>query len=257
MTVEQQGQRIKKQRLVVDAMNVLDLKQCTLERDFLGPEILDPIQKKKKKTPGYFTKCGILIPYALKSQKLIDSTLYAGLSLSTCILNLLLEQNEPSVVFLSGNNIYKECLKFASQVVAQRGFKTCFFSNSIEEDVEFVSSITDIPKSTLIVDGILGGLLANEEEKAQVLELIKWTKKQTSKILSLNIQSGLDGDTAKPILNISVRADYIVALGLPFLGLIKQKIPEIFICDTNQALISPQNMGKLYLHRLCARLYLK
>lgn len=83
--------------------------------------------------------------------------------------------------------------------------------------VESASAIrSEIMHSGIIVDALLGTGL-DREVSGLYRDLILLMNESSKKILSLDIPSGINGDTGE-IMGAAVRADYTVAYGLPKIG---------------------------------------
>ncbi|RLB75081.1 MAG: bifunctional ADP-dependent NAD(P)H-hydrate dehydratase/NAD(P)H-hydrate epimerase [Deltaproteobacteria bacterium] len=113
-------------------------------------------------------------------------------------------------VFILGNvNKYKGAAKKNFDIISR-----------LEIDIRHIESIKSIKSDVLdcdaIVDAIFGTGLARNVESLHknVIQLINKSRK---KVLSVDIPSGINGDTGK-IMGVSVKADYTVTFGLPKIG---------------------------------------
>lgn len=87
-------------------------------------------------------------------------------------------------------------------------------------DVKMVASLDDIREDFSRVDGIVDGLFGtglDREIKGIHQEIITLVNGAGKKVLSLDIPSGIDGNTGS-VLGIAVKADYTIAFGLPKVG---------------------------------------
>jgi NAD(P)H-hydrate epimerase len=71
----------------------------------------------------------------------------------------------------------------------------------------------------VIVDGLLGTGLAGDVREP-VASAIRWINKQLSKVIAIDLPSGLDSDTGE-VHGVCVRANVTVAMGLPKIGLLR------------------------------------
>ena len=85
----------------------------------------------------------------------------------------------------------------------------------------------------LIVDGLLG-YRPEDPPQGQIAELIQWTNRQLSPVLSLEVPSGLDADSGVPARH-TIRASATLALALPITGILenqaRSQVGEIFLAD--------------------------
>ena len=94
--------------------------------------------------------------------------------------------------------------------------------------------LTDPPSgSELILDGLVGYSLRGAP-RGRTAELIEWTNKQITPVLSLDLPSGLDADRGLVYKN-TIRASATVTLALPKVGLLagnaRPMAGEIFLAD--------------------------
>ena len=76
----------------------------------------------------------------------------------------------------------------------------------------------------LIIDGLFGTGLSRDISP-EVIKYIQWINQFNSKVLSIDIPSGLNGDTGD-ISSIAVKADKTITFGYPKLGMILKKGPK-------------------------------
>jgi len=75
-------------------------------------------------------------------------------------------------------------------------------------DEDPVATLDDLPEPAIIVDGLLGTGLSSEV-RAPADGVIDWINRQDVPVIAIDIPSGLDSDTGKP-LGCAVRADATV-----------------------------------------------
>ena len=76
----------------------------------------------------------------------------------------------------------------------------------------------------LIIDGLFGTGLSRAISP-EIIEYIRWINQSNSKVLAIDIPSGLNGDTGE-VSSIAVKADMTITFGYPKLGMILKKGPE-------------------------------
>ena len=76
----------------------------------------------------------------------------------------------------------------------------------------------------LIIDGLFGTGLSRSFN-LEILKYIRWINQSNSKVLSIDIPSGLNGDTGE-VSSIAVKADKTITFGYPKLGMILKKGPQ-------------------------------
>lgn len=116
---------------------------------------------------------------------------------------------EPKVFILGEKNKFKGAAKKNFEITSKLPIKTKNLKSLKHLDSE-------ISHCDVIVDGIFGTGLARDVEGVykDVINLINKSGKQ---ILSLDIPSGINGNTGR-IMGTSVKSDYTIAFGLPKLG---------------------------------------
>ena len=97
----------------------------------------------------------------------------------------------------------------------------------------------------LIIDGLFGTGLSRTIS-SEIFKYIRWINQSNSKVLAIDIPSGLNGDTGE-ISSIAVKADKTITFGYPKLGMILKKGPEycgqIIEADIGFPKISDTNLG--------------
>jgi len=76
----------------------------------------------------------------------------------------------------------------------------------------------------LIIDGLFGTGLSRAI-RPKIFKYIQWVNQSNSKVLAIDIPSGLNGDTGD-ISSIAVKADKTITFGYPKLGMILKKGPK-------------------------------
>jgi len=76
----------------------------------------------------------------------------------------------------------------------------------------------------LIIDGLFGTGLSRDIGP-EILKYIRWVNQSNSKVLAIDIPSGLNGDTGE-VSSIAVKADKTITFGYPKLGMILKKGPK-------------------------------
>jgi len=80
-----------------------------------------------------------------------------------------------------------------------------------------IKPVSKIGKCDVIVDGLLGYNIAGAP-RGRYADLIMEANKNKAKIVSYDLPSGMDPDSGK-MVNVGVRANYILTLALPKMGL--------------------------------------
>ena len=115
-------------------------------------------------------------------------------------------------VYLMGNPAqYKGAGKANYEIALNMGFEIKSLKEEKKEKI-----IHEIKNADLVVDAILGTGLTREVEGVYA-EVIGFINQYAKKILSLDIPSGINGDTGK-IMGTAVKADYTVTFGVPKVG---------------------------------------
>jgi NAD(P)H-hydrate epimerase len=81
----------------------------------------------------------------------------------------------------------------------------------------------------LIIDAIIGYSL-NSAPRGNAQKMITWTNKQSAKILSLDVPSGVNSTTGE-IYGEFIKADRTLTLALPKTGLLTKLTGELFLAD--------------------------
>ena len=76
----------------------------------------------------------------------------------------------------------------------------------------------------LIIDGLFGTGLSRAI-RPKIFKYIQWVNQSNSKVLAIDIPSGLNGDTGE-VSSIAVKADKTITFGYPKLGMILKKGPK-------------------------------
>ena len=84
-------------------------------------------------------------------------------------------------------------------------------------------------KSDLIIDAIIGYSLKSAP-RGKALEMINWANQQNTKILSLDVPSGVDSTTGKTYGEF-IKADRTLTLALPKTGLLPEIVGDLFLAD--------------------------
>jgi hydroxyethylthiazole kinase-like uncharacterized protein yjeF len=191
--------------------------------------------------------------FLIKEELLMEN---AGLSAYTVILNEFGTKDKRFVVVCgSGNNggdglvLARKLLSAGASVhifllgdrskfkgAAKRNLEIALTLPLDVEDVRSLGSLqSTISRCDAIVDAIFGTGL-EREVKGIYKEIINLINKSKKTVFSLDIPSGINGDTGKP-MGVSVMADYTVSFGAPKLGNILY--PGFDRC------------GKLYISHIC------
>ena len=97
----------------------------------------------------------------------------------------------------------------------------------------------------LIIDGLLGTGLTRPIE-TKIFKYIQWVNQSNSKVLAIDIPSGLNGDTGE-VSSIAVKANKTITFGYTKLGMILKKGPEycgeIIVKDIGFPEISENELG--------------
>lgn len=169
----------------------------------------------------------------------------AGRNLAELTMKVLGAGVTPNILILAGKGGNGGGGICAARHLINKGYnvKVCFTSK------ENLTSITEyqihILKSTnakiisveelrnekpdLIIDAIIGYNL-NGEPDGEALELIKWTKKQLSIVISLDVPSGIDATIGK-IYQYYIKPDLTLTLALPKTGLTPELTGELYMGD--------------------------
>jgi len=104
---------------------------------------------------------------------------------------------------------------------------------NILQQMGIITVLEPVSGSELLIDGLLGYSLQGKP-KGRIAELIEWTNRQITPVLSLDLPSGLDPD--KGMLHIpSIRASATMTLALPKVGLLSNSarpmVGELFLAD--------------------------
>ena len=97
----------------------------------------------------------------------------------------------------------------------------------------------------LIIDGLFGTGLSRPIS-TEIFKYIQWVNQSNSKVLAIDIPSGLNGDTGE-VSSIAVKANKTITFGYPKLGMILKKGPEycgqIIVKDIGFPEISENELG--------------
>ncbi len=115
------------------------------------------------------------------------------------------------IVLLGDPQKFKGSAKINYEIVLRIGIDLIPIENLEQEELK-----RTIMDSDLVVDAIFGTGLS-KEIKGKWKEVIDYINQHSGKVLSLDIPSGINGDTAK-VMGTSVKADYTVTFGLPKVG---------------------------------------
>ena len=101
-----------------------------------------------------------------------------------------------------------------------------FYNESIKKSIRISVgfNLQNIAYPDLIIDGLFGTGLKGEMSQ-EIFSSIQWINQSNSQILSIDIPSGLNGDTGK-ISSVAVRADRTVTFGYSKLGMVLRKGPD-------------------------------
>ncbi|MFL3006101.1 MAG: NAD(P)H-hydrate dehydratase [Candidatus Neomarinimicrobiota bacterium] len=90
--------------------------------------------------------------------------------------------------------------------------------------ISFSLEIQNSSFPDLIIDGLFGTGLSRAISP-KIFKYIQWVNQSNSKVLAIDIPSGLNGDTGE-VCSIAVKADKTITFGYPKLGMILKKGPE-------------------------------
>ena len=164
----------------------------------------------------------------------LDLIRTVGKKLSIACINIIKKYQNPNIIVFSGagNNgldslVVAEMLKkenfevsiFMTKKRKDPNFNS-LYKNCIDLNIPIISNIDTLKKNTpkFIIDGILGTGLKGDV-KLDTVKIIKLLNKINSKIISIDIPSGLDPNSGL-IKGECIKADYTITVDSPKIGML-------------------------------------
>lgn len=96
---------------------------------------------------------------------------------------------------------------------------------SVKEFVNILDNQLDTPVELIIeslqgYDDHLEDIFYDEQERSLLTELITWCDSRSSRIMSLDIPSGIDGGSGTLTENLKISCKWLVSMGIPIAGII-------------------------------------
>ncbi len=129
---------------------------------------------------------------------------------------------------LANRNIeVKICITASARLKPVTAFQRKVFLNTGGKEIGLEQLSKE--KADLIIDAVIGYNL-NSAPRGNALEMIEWANSNETKILSLDVPSGVDATTGKTPGNY-MKANTILTLALPKTGLLPEFTGELLLAD--------------------------
>jgi len=120
-------------------------------------------------------------------------------------------KGDVKVYLLSEPEKFKGASRTNYEILLKIGIKIEDIKEDALEEIK-----KDVEKADLVIDAIFGTGLKKEVE-GRYADIINLVNSHARKVLSIDIPSGINGDTGK-IMGVCIKADYTVSFGLPKIG---------------------------------------
>lgn len=134
------------------------------------------------------------------------------------------------------------CISNIEKLGTVPSFQRRIYKSTLGKEIE-INNLEQL-KPDLIIDAIIGYSL-NSAPRGNARKMITWTNKQSSKILSLDVPSGVDSTTGE-IYGKFIKADRTLTLALPKTGLLTKLTGELFLADIGIPVAVYNNIGLDY-----------
>ena len=181
---------------------------------------------------------------ALKKHNTIGQSLMknAGRCVADHAISLLKKVQNPEILVICGKGNNGGDGFAAASILKKNDYNVTIHTLAFEEEIsgEALKYLLECKKKgvlisfclkshnrrspDLIIDGLFGTGLSRAISP-EIIKYIRWVNQSNSKVLAIDIPSGLNGDTGE-VRSIAVKTDKTITFGYPKLGMLLKKGPE-------------------------------